>query len=167
MLNYTRIVSQDFGFTLNQINWLSNIIAWLHIPFTVAVPMMVQRYGIRRCVSLTALGSFPFLTELLHLGKCDVGAMGLLVSAWLRYAGTKTSSKQGSYALLIVGQVCLFASFITFLLTTGQTISAVPQTIYQVLGTKYSETWFDSGGRTMSTAILSLGDIIPSSHPFV
>ncbi|EIM84026.1 MFS general substrate transporter [Stereum hirsutum FP-91666 SS1] len=115
-------VSQDFGFTLDQINWLSNIIAWLHIPFTVAVPMMVQRYGIRRC--------------------CDVGALGLLFSAWLRYAGTKTSSKQGSYALLII----------------GQTISAVPQTIYQVLGTKYSETWFDSGGRTMSTAILSLAN---------
>ena len=38
--------------------------------------------------------------------QCDVGAVFLIVSAWVRYAGTAHSlSPNGAYALLIFGQV--------------------------------------------------------------
>ena len=40
--------------------------------------------------------------------QCDVGAVCLIVSAWVRYAGTAPSlSPNGAYALLIFGQVTL------------------------------------------------------------
>ncbi|KAG6813389.1 hypothetical protein H0H92_011655 [Tricholoma furcatifolium] len=65
----------------------------------------------------------------------------MLISAWLRYAGTvKTLSVQHSYALIILGQF----------------FSAIAQPVYQVLGPKYSETWFDLKGRTTATMIVAI-----------
>ena len=44
--------------------------------------------------------------------QCDIGAVCMLVAAWVRYAGTARSlSKRGSYALLIIGQVSLPSTF--------------------------------------------------------
>ena len=38
--------------------------------------------------------------------QCDVGAVCLIISAWVRYAGTSRSlSNNGAYTLLIFGQV--------------------------------------------------------------
>ena len=51
---------------------------------------------------LTTLRRFRDLGTL----QCDVGAVGLILSAWVRYAGTARSlSPNSAYALLIVGQV--------------------------------------------------------------
>jgi hypothetical protein len=44
----------------------------------------------------------PFI----HLVQCDIAAVVLLLSAWVRYAGTARSlPKGGAYALIIIGQV--------------------------------------------------------------
>ena len=38
--------------------------------------------------------------------QCDIGAVSLIISAWVRYAGTSRSlSSNGAYTLLIFGQV--------------------------------------------------------------
>lgn len=60
-----------------------------------------------------ALNDVCAVSPLYHLGfsannpQCGIGAPVLLLAAWLRYAGTARSLPlNGSYALLIVGQVC-------------------------------------------------------------
>ncbi|GLB37685.1 putative MFS general substrate transporter [Lyophyllum shimeji] len=114
---------KEFGFTLNEVNWLGNIVSLVYLPTALIIPTMVTRYGIRR--------------------SCDIGAGMLIISAWLRYAGTvKSLSPQHSYALIIVGQF----------------FAAIAQPIYQVVGPKYSETWFDLKGRTTATMIAAISN---------
>ncbi|KAJ7881731.1 major facilitator superfamily domain-containing protein [Mycena olivaceomarginata] len=115
----------EFGITLDQVNWLGNAMACMYLPVSLTIPDIIRRYGIRRC--------------------CDIGAAGLLVSAWIRYAGTVHSlPTKGAYGLLIIGQFC----------------AAIAQPISQVIGPKYSETWFDLKGRTTATMILSIANPI-------
>ncbi|KAJ7901776.1 major facilitator superfamily domain-containing protein [Mycena olivaceomarginata] len=115
----------QFGITLDQVNWLGNVMACIYLPVSLAVPEIIRRYGIRRC--------------------CDIGAATLLISAWIRYAGTVHSlSSGGAYALLFVGQF----------------FAAIAQPIFQVIGPKYSETWFDLKGRTTATMILAIANPI-------
>ncbi|KDR75073.1 hypothetical protein GALMADRAFT_248949 [Galerina marginata CBS 339.88] len=117
--------ADDFGITLDQVNWLGNIVALVYLPTALLIPLIISRYGIRRC--------------------CDIGAVALILSAWIRYAGTARSlSPNGAYALLMFGQ--FFAS--------------IAQPIYQVIGPKYSETWFNLNGRTTATMIIAI------SNPF-
>ncbi|TFK54532.1 MFS general substrate transporter [Heliocybe sulcata] len=76
---------------------------------------------------------------------CITGAVFLLLSAWIRYASTPRSlSPSSAYALLIVGQV----------------LAAFAQPIFQVIGPKYSETWFNLQGRTTATMILAIANPI-------
>ncbi|EIM82916.1 MFS general substrate transporter [Stereum hirsutum FP-91666 SS1] len=118
-------VVDEFGFTLTQVNWLGNIIACMYLPVTVFTPMICSRYGIRVC--------------------CYIACGGLLVSAWVRYAGTAHSlPMNGAYALLIIGQA----------------LSAISTPVFQVLAPKYSEVWFDLKGRTTATMIISIANPI-------
>jgi len=118
-------MANEFKINLDQVNWLGNIVAIVYLPGALLVPMIISRHGIRRC--------------------CDLGAIALIISAWIRYAGTARSLSSGSaYALLFIGQF----------------IGALAQPIYQVIGTKYSETWFDLKGRTTATMIIGI------SNPF-
>jgi hypothetical protein len=39
-----------------------------------------------------------------------------------------------------------------------QFISAISQPIFQVLGPKYSEMWFDLKGRTTATMVIAIGE---------
>ncbi|KAJ7783079.1 major facilitator superfamily domain-containing protein [Mycena metata] len=113
----------EFGVTLDEVNWLGNIMACVYLPVALSVPEIIRRYGIRRC--------------------CDLAAACLLISAWVRYAGTSHSlSRGGAYGVLF----------------TGQFFSALAQPVFQVLGPKYSETWFDLQGRTTATMILSIAN---------
>ncbi|KAF8070699.1 major facilitator superfamily domain-containing protein [Lyophyllum atratum] len=113
----------EFGFTLDEVNWLGNIVACVYLPTALIVPTMVSRYGIRRC--------------------CDIGVSMLLISAWMRYGGSaKSLSKQHSYSLLIIGQF----------------FAAIAQPIFQIVGPKYSETWFDLSGRTTATMIIAIAN---------
>lgn len=91
------------------------------------------------------------------LCKCDVGAAALLISAWVRYAGTvKTLPVRGSYTLLIFGQVSIFRDPLR-LPDRPKIFASITQPIFQVLGPKYSETWFDLKGRTTATMLISIG----------
>jgi len=44
----------DFGFSLDQINWLGNVMALVYLPVSLAIPGMVSRFGLRRCVRFCA-----------------------------------------------------------------------------------------------------------------
>lgn len=118
-------VVDQFGFTLDEVSWLGNIIACVYLPTSFLVPIITRRYGIRRC--------------------CQIGTVALLISAWVRYAGTVRSlSKHSAYALTIFGQL----------------FSAIAQPVFQILGPKYSEVWFDLKGRTTATMILAISNPI-------
>ncbi|KAJ6586871.1 major facilitator superfamily domain-containing protein [Mycena vulgaris] len=115
----------EFGITLDEVNWLGNVMACIYLPVSLSVPEVIRRYGIRRC--------------------CDIGAALLLLSAWIRYAGTVRSlSSRESYALLFIGQF----------------FAAIAQPIFQVIGPKYSETWFDLRGRTTATMVVAIANPI-------
>ncbi|RXW22995.1 hypothetical protein EST38_g2878 [Candolleomyces aberdarensis] len=115
----------EFNITLDQVNWLGNVMAVLYLPTAFLIPGIVTRWGIRRCT--------------------EIGAAALILASWLRYAGTaKSLSHQGSYALLFFGQI----------------FAAIAQPMYQTLGTKYSETWFDMRGRTTATMIIAISNPI-------
>ncbi|KIM45391.1 hypothetical protein M413DRAFT_442062 [Hebeloma cylindrosporum] len=116
-------VAAEFGITLDQVNWLGNIVALIYLPTALLIPIIISRYGIHRC--------------------CQIGGVALILSAWIRYAGTaKSLSPNGAYALLMVGQ--FFAS--------------IAQPIYQVLSPKYSETWFNLNGRTTATMVMAISN---------
>ncbi|KAF9447949.1 MFS general substrate transporter [Macrolepiota fuliginosa MF-IS2] len=116
-------MAADFNITLDQVNWLGNSVSLIYLPTAFAIPYIVARYGLRRCY--------------------DLGAIALILAAWVRFAGTaKTLSGGRAYALLILGQM----------------FGAVGQAIYQVLGPKYSETWFNLKGRTTATMIIAISN---------
>ncbi|KAJ3975765.1 major facilitator superfamily domain-containing protein [Lentinula raphanica] len=118
----------DFGITLDQASWLGNIESCIYLPTALSIPYLYARFGLRRC--------------------CDFGAVALVISAWIRYAGTvKSLSPNSAYALLILGQV----------------FAAIAQPIYQVLGPKYSENWFNLKGRTTATMIIAIANPVGSA----
>jgi FLVCR family MFS transporter 7 len=77
--------ARDFGITLNEVNWLGNIVQIVYMPVSLLVPVMCARYGIRRAL--------------------EFGTLMLLLSAWVRYLATIHSlSTGGAYALLLLAQ---------------------------------------------------------------
>lgn len=75
--------------------------------------------------------------------QCYVGSAFLIISAWVRYAGTlKDISTNTSLALLMLGQM----------------LSGIAQPMFQVIGPFYSETWFDLKGRTTTTMITAVAN---------
>lgn len=117
--------AQEFGFTLDQVNWLGIVVALIYLPAALFIPHIVSKWHIRRC--------------------CEIGAVALILGGWIRYAGTaKSLSPASAYALIFIGQV----------------FSAIAQPMYQVLGPKYSETWFDLSGRTTATMVVAISNPI-------
>jgi len=97
------LVVRDFGFTLDEVNWLGNIISCVYLPTAVLTPIITKRYGLKRCVCSV---SFYAVYLLILLLQCDIATALVLLSAWIRYAGTSRSlSKSGAYSLIIIGQV--------------------------------------------------------------
>ena len=45
----------DFGISLDQVNWLGNIVALVYLPTAILIPSIISRYGIRVCVSINLL----------------------------------------------------------------------------------------------------------------
>lgn len=77
--------------------------------------------------------------------SCAVGSLFMLIGAWIRYAGTaRALSPEGKYALILIAQ-----------LFTG-----CGQPWFQILGPKYSETWFDLRGRTTATMVIAISNPI-------
>ncbi|KAJ1304650.1 hypothetical protein OPQ81_005791 [Rhizoctonia solani] len=117
--------SQEFDVSLKRVNWLGNSVNLIYLPVSVIVPLGFSRWGLRI--------------------SCVIGSLGLLISAWIRYAGTTPNlSPDGRYALLLIGQV--FTGF--------------SQPWFQILGPKYSETWFDLRGRTTATMVIAIANPI-------
>ncbi|KAG8687476.1 hypothetical protein FRC08_011938, partial [Ceratobasidium sp. 394] len=82
--------SNEFRISLQKVNWLGNSVNLIYLPVSILVPFGCSRWGLRI--------------------SCAIGSLSLLISAWVRYAGTaKTLSPEGKYALLLIGQV--FAGF--------------------------------------------------------
>jgi MFS transporter, FLVCR family, MFS-domain-containing protein 7 len=97
------LVVRDFGFTLDEVNWLGNIISCVYLPIAVLTPIITKRYGLKKCVCFV---SFYAVYTLILLVQCDIATALLLLSAWVRYAGTSRSlSKGGAYSLIFIGQV--------------------------------------------------------------
>jgi len=48
MVLYT--VVTEFGFTLDEVTWLGNIVACVYLPTALIIPSIVSKHGIRRCV---------------------------------------------------------------------------------------------------------------------
>lgn len=117
--------SNEFHISLQKVNWLGNSVNLIYLPVSILVPLGCSRWGIRI--------------------SCAIGSVCLLISAWVRYAGTVQSLSPGSkYALLLIGQV--FTGF--------------AQPWFQILGPKYSEVWFDLRGRTTATMIVAIANPI-------
>ncbi|KAG7088672.1 hypothetical protein E1B28_012644 [Marasmius oreades] len=118
----------DWGITLTEVSWLGNITACLYLSVALIMPGLFARFSIRRC--------------------CDLGAVCLIIGAWVRYSGTVNGlSSSSAYALFFIGQA--FAS--------------ISQTIYQVLAPIYSEKWFDLRSRTTATMICAIANPIGSA----
>jgi len=45
--------SREFGITLDQVNWLGNIMSLLYLPSAFLVPAIISRWGLRRCVGFS------------------------------------------------------------------------------------------------------------------
>ena len=78
----------------------------------------------------------PCLTDTVHLListlQCDIATLLLLLSAWIRYAGTaQTLSKGGAYTLIIIGQVgkTTLKSFPRRLILSSGTFCSFPTSI--------------------------------------
>ena len=78
----------------------------------------------------------PCLTDAVHLListlQCDIATLLLLLSAWVRYAGTaRTLSKGGAYTLIIIGQVgkTTLKSFPRRLILSSGTFCSFPTSI--------------------------------------
>jgi MFS transporter, FLVCR family, MFS-domain-containing protein 7 len=97
------LVVRDFGFTLDEVNWLGNIISCVYLPTALLTPIVTKRYGLKRCVCSV---TFYAVYLLIWLVQCDIATALVLLSGWIRYAGTSRSlSKGGAYSLIIIGQV--------------------------------------------------------------
>ncbi|CAE6468622.1 unnamed protein product [Rhizoctonia solani] len=120
--------SQEFGISLERVNWLGNCVNLIYLPVSVIVPLGCSRWGLR----------ISYI----------IGSLSLLVSGWIRYAGTSHDlTPDGRYTLLLIGQV--FTGF--------------AQPWFQILGPKYSETWFDMRGRTTATMMIAIAGPIGSA----
>ncbi|KAI9569600.1 MFS general substrate transporter [Boletus coccyginus] len=76
----------EFDITVDQVNWLGNVMSCVFIPASLLVPIVCSRFGVIRCA--------------------QIGTLLSLVSGWIRYAGTSTSlSPQSAYVLLMFGQI--------------------------------------------------------------
>lgn len=121
----SRSMTEEFGVTLDQVNWLGNIEACIYVPGSLLTPILVKRIGLRK--------------------TCEIGAVSLLLSAWIRYSGTPRSlTTNQAYGLLMFGQF----------------FSSIAQPIFQVIGPTYSESWFDLKGRTTATMVTAIANPI-------
>ncbi|PVF99442.1 MFS general substrate transporter [Serendipita vermifera] len=93
--------------------------------------------------------AIPTLIQKLGIRKtCISAAVCLLFASWIRYAGTtKSLSNEGAYALLIIAQI----------------FAGIAQPVFQVLGPKFSETWFDLKARTTATMVIAVANPVGSA----
>ena len=98
---------------------------------------------------------------LISLVQCDIATILLLLSGWVRYAGTARSlSKGGAYALIILGQVGRAPGNPFLPLSSHgfpQGLSGVTQSAFRILAPKCPEQWFDRKDRITAMMITFIG----------
>ena len=153
-------VVAEFGFTLDQVNWLGNVVSCIYLPTALVIPTICSRYGIRRCVC----------TPQLVRSFCWTKTSSAVRHRSLDAAAFSVGTICGDCVLLDNFKVlctCFFRTGIsstqlgqtlnTTLTMSAQCFSSIAQPIFQILGPKYSEAWFDLKGRTTATMIISIG----------
>jgi hypothetical protein len=86
---------------------------------------------------------------LIPLVQCDIATILILVSAWVRYAGTpRTLPKGGAYSLIIIGQVGkhsrTLSSILPLMLSSGTVrcfATGIPDSSPQILRTVVRPEW--------------------------
>ncbi|KAI6002257.1 major facilitator superfamily domain-containing protein [Pisolithus orientalis] len=120
--------ANEFDISLAQVNWLGNMALCVSLPASFLVPVIASRYGIRRC--------------------SEIGGVMLLISAWVRYAGTiRSLSPHSAYVLLFFGQL----------------FGAISKPVFPILGPVFSERWFDLKSRTTATMAIAIAGPIGSA----
>ncbi|KIX09160.1 uncharacterized protein Z518_00238 [Rhinocladiella mackenziei CBS 650.93] len=114
----TQFAQVHFSVGASAINWFSIVYCFTFIPFVFS-SWILSRYGIK--------------TSLV------IGALGIIVGSWIRYAGVRTASYAGTMV--------------------GQTILGLSQLFIVPLPPVYSQLWFSPAHRTTPTA---LGTISPA-----
>ncbi|KAI0689392.1 major facilitator superfamily domain-containing protein [Cytidiella melzeri] len=115
--------ASEFGLTLGQVNWFSNVLNLIFLPASIAFTLMCKRWGVRT--------------------TCYVASTFVVLSAWIRYAGTARSiSTNGTLGLIMLGQL----------------FSGIAQPAFQVIGPFYSETWFGLKSRTTVTMLIGVAN---------
>ncbi|GAA94199.1 uncharacterized protein L969DRAFT_93581 [Mixia osmundae IAM 14324] len=76
-----------FGITLDQVNWLGNVVCALYLLVSPAVPLALERFGLSR--------------------TCWFAASVLVLGGWLRYSSIGASASGAQYAMLFLSQCCV------------------------------------------------------------
>jgi MFS transporter, FLVCR family, MFS-domain-containing protein 7 len=149
-------VARDFGFTLNEVNWLGNIVACVYLPMALLVPIIAKRYGLKRCVCTQSCLCGEFFSSRLY-------SVTLLVSYSCYRDGSVTLGLCGHCPRVVPTPSSLSARWerelfpLTFVPCFLQALSGISQAVFQILGPKYSELWFDPERRTTATRIIFIG----------
>ncbi len=156
--------STEFGISLTQVNWLANSVNLIYLPSSIAIPLVAQRWGIRSAVGRDSL-SF-------RLSFSPFGIVHSRRSLFIpRFLDSLCRSVR--HGPLERRELCPLdnwsgksAVFGDSSLSLGypQLLAGVAQPVYQVLGPKYSETWFSLKGRTTATMLLAVGMYSRSFH---
>ncbi|KLO14386.1 MFS general substrate transporter [Schizopora paradoxa] len=78
--------ASQFGITLDQVNWLGNVISIMYLAAAPVIPILCRRYGLRVCYF--------------------IGVVFIILASWVRFAATaKSLNAHGAYALLVLGQL--------------------------------------------------------------
>lgn len=91
----------------------------------------------------------PIRVHLIPILQCDIATILILISAWVRYAGTPRSlSKGGAYSLIIFGQVGKHSRFVPSLFplmlssgTVRHFATNIPDSSPQILRTVVRPEW--------------------------
>ncbi|ELU42626.1 MFS_1 domain-containing protein [Rhizoctonia solani AG-1 IA] len=113
----TPVASQEFGVSLERVNWLGNSVNLIYLPASMIVPLGFSRLG------------------LLH--------------HWFNWTVD-----------ICVDSLCWDHKkpFPRWQICSAANRTGFSQPWFQILGPKYSETWFDLRGRTTSTMIISIAN---------
>ncbi|GBE87055.1 predicted protein [Sparassis crispa] len=151
-------VVNQFGITLDQVNWLGNVVNVIYVPCACVIPTLYSCIGLKR--------------------SCYVGAICFIVSGWIRYAATaKPLSMNGAFALMLLGQVLAgFAQPIFQVLIPrysekwfdlrGRTTATMLMSIANPIGTGLSQLISPLCG-TPSQSLLILGIVFSAATPLV
>ncbi len=78
----------------------------MYLAVAPVIPIVCRRYGLRACVRFPTKILITYSIPQLMLSQYFIGAAFLILSSWVRFAGTaKSLDASGAYALLVLGQV--------------------------------------------------------------